>query len=381
MTSLQVLERTVPKKILDNKFMNIFQPIRVKDWSSNCPVISGNQLCEDQLSLFRQNKDLICVVICDERHRPIGLLMKDRFFGLVGSLYGMSLYRNRTIADLMDKQPLVIEVSIDPKELIDQALSRDEATFYNPVLLTEQGKFVGILTVNNLLNVSRMLQREAVSHQMRIIQDTAQMIDDVHQSVAKVAETSIETKACSEKIAEVTTTGRRELEGTLQLFHLWSEHANRQKNAMIALTERTTAVDGIIRIIANLADQCNLLAVNATIEAARAGEHGKGFGVVASEIRTLADQTKQSTAQITGLIKSMTDAVKGASLLAGEGKQGADQGFAQINKTEDTFNQLWRSSESNHDSALRLKAASSEAMKISSSIRLEFQKLANQLTK
>lgn len=392
MNSIPVLERVsfeqskVTEELLsslsntnEHTITELFQPIAVRDWMKACPIIQADQLCEDQVAFFRQKKNLSCVVVCNELHHPIGLVMRDRFFQVVGSLYGMSLYRNKTMAELMDVQPLIVELSIEPQELIDRALSRDELTFYDAVLLTDHGRFVGILTVNDLLDLSRLLQREANTRQMRTIRDTEKMINNIHESVAKVTKTSTDTLACSDRITEVTNKGRKELEGIFHLFKLWSDNAKRQEQAIAQLMERTSAVDGIIRLIAELADQCNLLAVNATIEAARAGDHGRGFGVVANEIRTLADQTKQSANQITGIIKSMTEAVKGAAALVGEGKNGSDKGFAQVKQTEDTFAQLWSSSELNQEAAARLIAASSEAKEISNEIRKEVQKLANQL--
>ncbi len=203
--------------------------------------------------------------------------MKDRFFRLLGSLYGMSLFGHMPISELMDPSPLVAELTIEPQALIDRALSRDETTFYDAVLLTDKGKFVGILTVNDLLNLSRLLQREAVSRQVRTIRDSESMIANIHESVENVTEAANDTQACSDRIAEITDQGREELDGMLQLFKLWSNNAAKQEKAVNLLTERTSAADGIIRLIADLADQCNLLAVNATIEAARAGAAGKGF--------------------------------------------------------------------------------------------------------
>lgn len=363
----------------DHSITEIFQPIVVKDWMKDCPVISPTQQSDELVTLFRRKKQIECVVVCDDLHRPIGLIMKDRFFRLLGSLYGMSLFGQRPISALMDRLPLIAELSIDPQELIDRALSRTEETFYDAVLITDNGRFVGILTMNDLLNVSRLLQREAVSRQIRTIRDTESMIANIHESVANVTKATNDTQACSERIAEITDQGRGELDEMLQLFKLWSANAVKQEKAVTQLTERTSAADGIIKLIAELADQCNLLAVNATIEAARAGEHGKGFGVVANEIRTLADQTKRSASQITGLIKSMTEAVQGAANLVGEGKKGADKGFSQVKKAEDTFAQLWSSSEINQEAATRLMAASREAKEISNEVRKEFQKLVTQM--
>ncbi|WP_256759970.1 methyl-accepting chemotaxis protein [Cohnella sp. WQ 127256] len=358
---------------------DIFQPIVVKDWMKSCPVITPNQQSDELLKRFREKNELECIVVCDEQHRPLGLIMKSRFFRLVGSLYGASLFGHKPASNLMDSQPLCAEITIDPQELIDRALSRAEETFYDAVLLTDNGKFVGVLTMNDLLNVSRLLQREAVNRQIRTIRDTENMITNMHESIANVTDATKETQSCSERIAEITDQGRDELGDMLRLFTLWSSNASKQEEAVLQLKERTTAVDGISRLISDLAEQCNLLAVNATIEAARAGEQGKGFGVVANEIRILADQTKRSTTQISSLIKSMAEAVNGAVNLVGEGKKGADKGFSQVKKTEDTFAQLWSSSELNHDATSRLMDASREAKDISDEVRKEFHKLVNQM--
>ncbi|MFC4305448.1 methyl-accepting chemotaxis protein [Cohnella boryungensis] len=353
--------------------------VAVKDWMKSCPVISADHLSDDLVSLFRKEKQLECVVACDEGSRPIGLIMRDRFFQMLGSLYGMSLFGHRPAVELMDCSPLIVDSAIVPQELIDRALSRDEETFYDAVLLTEQGKFAGIMTVNDLLHVSRLLQQETVGQQVRTIRETEAIISNIHTSVERLSEATHDTKACSERIAEMTEQGREELGEMLDLFRLWSANASKQEQATVELTDRALAAAGGIKLIAELADQCNLLAVNATIEAARAGEHGKGFGVVANEVRALADQTKRSAGRITELIKSMAEAVQITARLADEGKKGADKGVDRVKRTEDTFAQLWSSSEMNHEAAMRLTATSREAQEMSGDIRKEFGKLVSQM--
>lgn len=105
----------------------------------------------------------------------------------------------------------------------------------------------------------------------------------------------------------------------------------RQKIQIIAelileLSEHTQQIGDIIGIVEDIAEQTNMLALNAAVEAARAGENGKGFSVVASEIRKLADESKQATNRITGLIKDIQQATNSTVMATEEGSKEIELG-------------------------------------------------------
>lgn len=105
----------------------------------------------------------------------------------------------------------------------------------------------------------------------------------------------------------------------------------RQKIQIIAelileLSEHTQQIGDIIGIVEDIAEQTNMLALNAAVEAARAGENGKGFSVVASEIRKLADESKQATSRITGLIKAIQQATNSTVMATEEGSKEIELG-------------------------------------------------------
>ena len=103
------------------------------------------------------------------------------------------------------------------------------------------------------------------------------------------------------------------------------------------LSEQTNQIGGISGLVGDLANQTNMLALNAAVEAARAGEHGKGFGVVASEIRRLADQSKKSALKINALVTDIQTAINTTVMVTDEGTKTVDTGIKLTNSTAATF--------------------------------------------
>ncbi|REE91534.1 methyl-accepting chemotaxis protein [Paenibacillus taihuensis] len=114
-----------------------------------------------------------------------------------------------------------------------------------------------------------------------------------------------------------------------------------QTNSIVKLLERRSQeIESIISLIIGISKQANLLALNASIEAARVGEHGKGFAVVASEVRKLAEQSSQSAAQITGLIKEIQGEIVDAVHAMDRGVNEVRMGIDVANEMEKIFGKI-----------------------------------------
>jgi methyl-accepting chemotaxis protein len=109
---------------------------------------------------------------------------------------------------------------------------------------------------------------------------------------------------------------------------------------MLALSEQTQQIGEIIASVEDLADQSNLLAVNATIEASRAGEQGRGFAAVAHEVRSLAERSKAATVQVRTLLTDIQRATNAAVLATEQGTRGADEGARLVEQAGITIRQL-----------------------------------------
>jgi methyl-accepting chemotaxis protein len=145
------------------------------------------------------------------------------------------------------------------------------------------------------------------------------------QAVAEAANIAYSTSIQTDSSAQRGTAVVTQAVGVMRDL---ARHMQTAGEGIEALNEQSQVIGNIVKTISGIAEQTNLLALNAAIEAARAGEQGRGFAVVADEVRQLASRTSQATDEIVGVVRQNQDMARNAVSLMSGGKLQAEQGLA-----------------------------------------------------
>ena len=216
------------------------------------------------------------------------------------------------------------------KSHLDAVLTRIENASNDFVVKADT---VGELARVNGKNLeSQQLETDSVATAMN---EMTAAIQDVSANVTRTAQSAEESRALAidgEGIAENTMTSISQLGATVKSIGA----------AVTALSEQSNRIISAAKIIDQIAEQTNLLALNAAIEAARAGEQGRGFAVVADEVRSLAMRTQDSTKEIHTIINELSHKSNEAVSAAQTGDEEAQKGLEEVEKLEDALKEITR---------------------------------------
>ena len=204
------------------------------------------------------------------------------------------------------------------------------------ILTSSKGMAAQSTTLEDLIDESQKVINQQ-EKDTRLIENA---INDMGGAVSDVARSTTDAAQSAEEADSSADKGHRVVLETVDNINQLATAIEDAAETINQLSDQTNEVDSILVSISGIADQTNLLALNAAIEAARAGEQGRGFAVVADEVRTLAASTQESTVEIRNMLERLKQGAKDAVEVMGEGHKQAQESVERGNVAKDTLQEI-----------------------------------------
>jgi methyl-accepting chemotaxis protein len=183
-------------------------------------------------------------------------------------------------------------------------------------------------------------QAAGVQEQAAAVTETVATVEEIAQTAEQSNERAKAVAESSRRAADGGALGRKSVESTILVMSDVKTRSESIAQSILSLAEQAQQIGEIIAVVNDLAEQTNILALNASIEATRAGEQGKGFSVVASEIKALAEQSKKATVQVRQILGEIQKSTNGAVMATEQGTKSVDEAMRIVNEADESIRML-----------------------------------------
>jgi len=190
-----------------------------------------------------------------------------------------------------------------------------------------------ISKASNNISTATAEQAATVTEQASSVAETTTAVEEVRQTAKQSVERVQLVSEMASNTLKLTESGLDAMKKTEDGMSNLKDQVRHIAETILNLSEQTLQIGEIIATVNDIADQSNLLALNAAMEAARVGEAGRGFAVLAGEVRNLAEQSRQATTQVTSILSEIQKAANAAVLVTEQGTQSAESGVELAQST------------------------------------------------
>jgi methyl-accepting chemotaxis protein len=233
-----------------------------------------------------------------------------------------------------------------------------------------------VASASEELSSSATLQAQGAENQTSQTSQVATSMQEMSSAVVQVSENSNRAADASRQAAETARHGGSIVEETLNKMHVISDSVSSTAKKIEELGKSSDQIGRIAAVIDDIADQTNLLALNAAIEAARAGEQGRGFAVVADEVRKLAERTTTATGEIAQMIKTIQEETKAAVIAMEQGTKEVKEGVQRTGEAGDALKQIIQMSEHVGEMITQIAAAATQQSTASEEVNSNMDQIA-----
>jgi methyl-accepting chemotaxis protein len=194
------------------------------------------------------------------------------------------------------------------------------------------------------------------------VSETTTTVEEVKQTAEVSNQKAKHVSELGQRTVEISRAGLKSIEDNVNGMNRIREQMESIADMVVRLSEQSQAIGEIIATVNDIAEQSNLLAVNASIEAAKAGEQGKGFAVVAQEIRSLAAQSKQATTQVRNILFDVQKAIGSAVMATEQGSKAVEEGVRLSTQAGESIDVLAESVTEATNAAIQIAASSQQQL-------------------
>jgi methyl-accepting chemotaxis protein len=300
--------------------------------------------------------DLSLTVISNGRRDEVGVLAAS-FVEMTASLGQMAR---------MAKQISDGDLTVEVKPKSDQdVLGKAFAVMVEKLrrIIGEMQESIGILSSSAQQIVATTTQvAAAATETATAVAETTTTVEEVKQTAQLATQKAKFVSESAQRATQVSESGRKSAADSIDAMKQIREQMESIAESIVRLSEQSQTIGEIMLSVNDLAEQPNLLAVNASIEAAKAGEQGKGFAVVAHEVRNLAEQSKQATIQVRSILNDIQKATNAAVMVTEQGSKAVESGVKQSVQAGESVQKLGESISEAAQAATQIAASSQQQM-------------------